>query len=141
MTSSITDSDIGDYEITVTGTDGHSDTTTDTNVFNITIVANQPPSVNETIPQLTFTIGRTSTYTVSADAFTDPEGVALTYSGAASSSAPYLSIDPSTGVITSNNPTSGNVPSFTYYISASDGIAGNAAATQSVSIYELIIFR
>ena len=134
MTSAITNSDVGDYEITVTGTDGHSDTTTDTNVFNITIVANQPPSVNETIPHLTFTIGKTNTYAVSADAFTDPEGAALTYSGSASSPAAYLSIDPSTGAITSNNPTSGDVTPFTYTISASDGIAGNAAATQTVSI-------
>ena len=133
MTSATTNSDANDYEITVTGTDGHSDTTTDTNVFNITIVANQPPSVNETIPPLTFIAGRTSDYTISANAFSDPESDTLTYSVSAPG-VTFFSFNPSTRMIFINNPSNAQANTYSFTVSASDGIAGNAAATQTVSV-------
>ena len=132
MTSAITNSDVGDYEITVTGNDGHSDTTTDTNVFNITVATNQPPSVNETIPQLTFTIDRNSNYTISANAFSDPESDTLTYS-VSSPGVTFFSYHPTLGKIFINDPNIGEVGTYSFTVSASDGIAGNAAATQTVS--------
>ena len=131
MTSATTVSDSGDYEVTVTGTDGHSDTTTDTNVFNITI-KNQPPVVNETIPTLTAITGRQTRYTISANAFSDPESDSLYYS-ISTPGVTFISFNTGMRMVFINNSTNAVPNTYSILVRASDGISGNAAATQTVS--------
>ena len=131
VSSSTTNADIGTYTVTISATDGHSDTATATSTFNVIIVANQAPAVNETLPDLAFTETRSSTSTLSQYAFSDADLDPLTYTYSVTPAAAFLSYDLSTRVI-SLTPATTDKGNYTFTLTASDGHADTSDISQSV---------
>jgi large repetitive protein len=129
--SATTPSNIGTYTVTLSATDGHPDTSIGTSSFNVDIVANSPPVINETLVDLMMTSDRTDTRILTSFAFYEPDGETLYIEGSFSPSISGLTFDNVTNTITSTC-TSGDVGSYTFTLTAYDGHAENGNVTQTV---------
>ena len=135
VSSSTRNADIGTYTVTISATDPHSPITgTVTSTFDVNIVANQAPAINETLPDIAFTEARSSTSTLSQYAFNDADLDPLTYTYSVTPAAAFLSYDLSTRVI-SLTPATTDKGNYTFTLTASDGHADTSDTTQSVRFY------
>ena len=126
-------SNVGSYLITLTGTDGHSDTNTASVTFSLTITLNSPPVKNNTINDYTFQGNRTSTYSFGSNLFYDPDGDTLIYTYIISPPAPFLTISTSS-MSWSGTPVNTYAGVYLITIKADDGDPETANATSSFSL-------
>ncbi|HEY6565410.1 MAG TPA: putative Ig domain-containing protein, partial [Pirellulaceae bacterium] len=114
--------DVGTLNIRVTATDPSN--ASDTDDFQITVVANQAPVVSTPIADQTATVGTPFSLNINTN-FTDPDGNPLTLSvarvGSPTTLPAWLSFNAATGVL-SGTPTAADVATLTLRATASDGI-------------------
>ncbi len=112
--------DVGHHTITVTATDRAGASVSQT--FDLEISPVDPPVANPVpLPAANGTQGAPFTYTIPADAFSDPNGDAITYSFRAL--PPWLQYDPLTRTLT-GTPGPGDTGPLTLDMIASDGKLG-----------------
>ena len=86
-------SSVGNYTVTLTANDGHSDTTNGTTSFNLEITTNTPPTKNTTILNTTFHGNRSTSYSFGSNLFYDSDGDTLAYTYSVSPTAAFLTVD------------------------------------------------
>ena len=139
VSNASTNADARVYNVTLTASDENPGNSNATASFNVTISANSPPNVNETLSDELFVAERPLTFTHTEYAFKEPDGEAIFLNGSFSPPAPFLTYDNVTRTI-SGTPSSTDVGIFEFTLTGYDGHSDTGNNTQTVSI-SIIIFR
>lgn len=125
--------DAGVYNVTITANDGHADTANGVITFNVTINANPPPAVNETLVDLTFVEDRANSGFITIYPFLEPNSEVITVADSFSPTAPFLTYNNVTGEI-SGSPVYANIGTYTLSLVATDSWPDTGSTTQTVSV-------
>jgi len=127
--------DVGSINIRVTVSDGHGGTASDT--FTLTVGnPNDPPVVNNPLPDQTTDVGEVFQFVVPSTTFTDPDNDTLTYSAMLGSGAAlpsWLTFNASTRTF-SGTPDSGDAGTIEIKVTASDGNGGTESDIFALNI-------
>ncbi len=128
----ISSSSQGIYNIRLTGTDsqGNVNSTYLYLKVNPTTPVNSPPIISPIANQY---VNENSSYSYQVSA-SDPDGDALTYSISSNPSAPWLSINPSTGEISGTAPSVNSDAVYNIVVSVSDGHHPLVAAGYALTV-------
>jgi len=97
----------------------HPDTSQGTNSFDILIVPNLAPILNESSSDIILTIDRANTVIHSEHIFSDPENDPFSVVGSLTSPLPFISYDNDTRTFTSS-PTSSDIGTYQFEFTAYD---------------------
>lgn len=128
----VDNSNVNTYTVTLTWSDGHPDTTNATSSFILNYVQNYGPVANTLVPNLIFSVRRSSTYTIPSTAFIDNDSEPIAITNTIAPSAPCLTFNSASETFTFN-PAVANAGNYTLTLTASDGHPDTANGTQSVS--------
>jgi len=134
VSDATTNTDAGTYQVTITATDNQPGNTPATSQFNVIVSVNLPPQINETLPGVGFTAGRTQSIILSQFMFSDPESKPFYHEGAFTGTVPMIAYDNSTRTLLSNVLV-GSSGNYSFTVTAYDDYPETGNTTQTVRVH------
>ena len=136
----IDESHIGNYSITITASDGISDTADATSVLELRVMSSTAPSVNETGAHFQTTADTTETKILSRDSFSWPNGYEGTITiSSMTPTGPTVTFDQSAFELTFSS-VSSDIGTYTVELLADDGNPSTSNTTNSFTLGNLCNF-